>query len=54
MSSIANIEMMFILSSVLLRFDFDLVSDKLETIERFQHEPHSMKVRIRRRGKMEA
>jgi len=43
---IANMEMLVVLATFLLRFNIELKSPVMETIERFQHEPVAMEVKI--------
>jgi hypothetical protein len=38
-----------VLSAVLLRYDIELKSNQLKTIERFQHEPVEMVCKIKRK-----
>ncbi|KAJ6535087.1 benzoate para-hydroxylase [Mycena capillaripes] len=48
--SIVNMEMLLVLSAFLLRYDVELQSPILETVERFQHEPAHMRVKINRKA----
>ncbi|KAF9053779.1 benzoate para-hydroxylase [Hymenopellis radicata] len=43
---IVNMEMLLVLATFLLRFNVELEDPVMKTIERFQHEPRSMKVKI--------
>ncbi|KAJ6455295.1 benzoate para-hydroxylase [Mycena vitilis] len=47
---VLNMEMLLVLSAFLLRYDVELQSPILETVERFQHEPAHMRVKINRRA----
>jgi hypothetical protein len=49
--SIVNMEMILVLSTFLLRYNVELKSPVMETIERFQHEPVAMMVKITRKSK---
>jgi hypothetical protein len=44
-------EMLLVLATFLLRFDVELKSPVMETIERFQHEPVAMTVKIARKSR---
>ncbi|KAF9523096.1 benzoate para-hydroxylase [Crepidotus variabilis] len=49
---IVNMEMLLVLSTFLLRYNVELKSPVMKTVERFQHEPEAMVVKITRRCKI--
>jgi benzoate 4-monooxygenase len=48
--SLAYLEMQLTLSTILLRYNIELQSDKLETTEGFMHKPLHMMMKITRRS----